>query len=887
MTALLILLTLLQGVVCLTTGTHGEQRHWHRRYRYPREAQVTHHQHQARQQNPLDYDLATSTTTVTLCGEDQGQNEEWFRQAKTSSRSYRFKSLNYDPLTSTASVITVAEPTGVAQILPSSKEPDTGTVQTTLETEGHATTQPILTAPIPSPTTVISTPSTSLPNPTAEPTIEMGSSDIFANPIGTDSPPSSISRRQDHPAPRLGIENPTMPVQTNKFYANFFLGTQQSPAYLFPYAVAWAKGKGASGSWGMAISHVPADQRLFGPTSSDTGAARYYISPAGIQSLVLSAKELGTSTVLTTDQHTDFSVRVNLRPSPGMPPAIQFPLVQGSAFITAIYAGATPVIQTGVFFKTVTRSTKETKPGVTKYRFNLEDGTTWFLYAHHIKGDPLDLVVANNGVAQAKGAFYGTIQVAKDPGNGEALFDQACGVYATGVELSGSVKDTTSAYMFKFQRAGMSNATLAMYALPHHQSSFDSATRTRLTPVELDTPTKGVAKVVLADTWTMVEPDVPVSLGFVPWLPQTGSLSTISDSAKSFIHNIALQELSQNMTKQTDQDSMYFSGKALAKFASIVLAASDILDDKPLAAAGLGQLKIAFSRFTQNSQKYPLVYESAWGGVVSSAAYVTGDAGADFGNSYYNDHHFHYGYFIYAAAVIGHLDPAWVPVNKPYIDMLVRDISNPSAKDKMFPMWRCFDWYHGHSWAHGLFESLDGKDQESSSEDSMHAYAIKMWGTVSQDANMAARGSLMLAVQARSFRDYYLYHSSNKVQPPEFVGNKVAGILFENKVDHTTYFGGNIEYIQGIHMLPLLPHTPYIRPQDFVTEEWNTYFDKGRAEDVVGGWKGILFGNLATIDPKGAYTFFSSKDFDPSWLDGGASLTWYLCYAAGKFNVPY
>ncbi len=163
----------------------------------------------------------------------------------------------------------------------------------------------------------------------------------------------------------------------------------------------------------------------------------------------------------------------------------------------------------------------------------------------------------------------------------------------------------------------------------------------------------------------------------------------------------------------------------------------------------------------------------------------------------------------------------------------------------------------------------------------MHAYAIKMWGMVVGDQNMAARGNLMLAVQARSFQDYYLYSSDNKVQPENFIGNKVAGILFENKIDHTTYFGGNIEYVQGIHMLPLLPHTPFVRKPDFVAEEWKTYFGDGRGDAVVGGWKGILFGNYATIDPRGAYAFFSTKDFDPSWLDGGASLTWYLCYAAG------
>ncbi len=141
----------------------------------------------------------------------------------------------------------------------------------------------------------------------------------------------------------------------------------------------------------------------------------------------------------------------------------------------------------------------------------------------------------------------------------------------------------------------------------------------------------------------------------------------------------------------------------------------------------------------------------------------------------------------------------------------------------------------------------------------------------------------MLSIQARAMQSYYLYTDSNNVQPAPFIGNKAAGILFENKADHTTYFGNNIEYIQGIHMLPLLPHTPMVRTADFVSQEWSTFFGNGRVDQVVGGWRGILYGNYATIDPRGAYTFFSSKTFDPSWLDGGASLTWYLAYSAGKF----
>jgi endo-1,3(4)-beta-glucanase len=246
-----------------------------------------------------------------------------------------------------------------------------------------------------------------------------------------------------------------------------------------------------------------------------------------------------------------------------------------------------------------------------------------------------------------------------------------------------------------------------------------------------------------------------------------------------------------------------------------------------------------------------------------------------------------YGYFIYAASIIGTLDPTWISANKAYVNTLVRDFANPSTLDPFFPVSRMFDWYHGHSWAHGLYETLDGKDEESSSEDTMSAYALKLWGHAVGDANLEARGNLQLAITVRSLQNYFLYTTSNTIQPPNFVANKVSGILFENKIDHTTYFGANTEYIEGIHMLPLLPCSTLTRTPTFVQQEWDTYFSNGRAEAVVGGWKGILFANYAIINPSAAYNFFASSTFDASWLDGGASRTWYLAFAAGKSFPPF
>ena len=143
---------------------------------------------------------------------------------------------------------------------------------------------------------------------------------------------------------------------------------------------------------------------------------------------------------------------------------------------------------------------------------------------------------------------------------------------------------------------------------------------------------------------------------------------------------------------------------------------------------------------------------------------------------YSNDHHFHYGYFIYTAAVIAYLDPSWLPLNQAWVNGLVRDAANPSTHDNMFAFSRMFDWYHGHSFAAGLFELWDGKDEESSSEDAFFAYAMKMWGRVIGDSSMEARGNLMLSILARTFDEYFLLSSNNKNQPANFIGNKVTGI---------------------------------------------------------------------------------------------------------------
>lgn len=388
----------------------------------------------------------------------------------------------------------------------------------------------------------------------------MASSDIFAEPIDTKAPPSSISIRHDHPVPRKGIQSKA-PLQTNKFYANFFLGDQLAPVYIFPYALQWAGGKGVSASWGMSCGHVEAHQRVFGKVRFN-GSSSYYLNPVGVQSMVVSAKELGNKTALSLDSITAFSARVHLSKDGTFPPAVSFPLVQGMLYVTAQFDGAVLLLQKGVYFKTVTRVTRDPKPHVSKYTFNLEDGTTWRVYAWRTKGDELDLKVVNDGLAESKKPFFGFIQVTKDPRTegSEEVLDDGAGIYPVTVGLSGSASGSQGTYCFKFQKDGHQTRHLYMYALPHHVDSFNE-TKQRTQQVQLQTTTKGLARLVRGTEWTMVEPKMPVDMGFAPWHPEKGSVERLSEAAKSTIRAAAVKEVSQNMIAQSNLDSMYFSGK--------------------------------------------------------------------------------------------------------------------------------------------------------------------------------------------------------------------------------------------------------------------------------------------------------------------------------------
>lgn len=729
-----------------------------------------------------------------------------------------------------------------------------------------------------------------VPTSSSNPTLEIIPKAISANifqPVASGPPPSQFPLQWQHFVQRNKVTGGTA-LHTNKFYTNLLVGSQRKAIFTHPYSMWFRDCKDSALPYcGISISHIDREKVAY----EEVDPSAFFMNPLGIESIILSALELGYETQLLTTHLAAFSINAHLSSRNDIAPVMSLPIVQGMGFITAVYTNASPIISTGVFFRSLVFPLEQPgrDDGVWKYRVMLRDESVWLVYIRSNEASTVAPALVLQGSTKITGptGFSGTIQIAKLPASGiEAVYDLSAGVYALKTTVEATASGSEGSYTLQWTKDGLTDRSLLMFALPHHVESMDSASKARLTPLKLQTTTKGLATATLADSVTMIERHMPTEAGFGPYSPF--GMVDVPPLALRKITQVVRMELAQNMTAQTDLTSMYFSGKGFAKFAMAIVTANQI-GDTDVAAAGLNNLTTAFSIFVDNRQRYPMVYETTWRGLVSSGSYITNEALEDFGNTYYNDHHFHYGYFVYTAAVIAYYDSSWLTKgnNKAWVDSLVRDYANSVEDDEYFPFSRSFDWFHGHSWADGLFESGDGKNEESTSEDSFSLYAIKMWGLATKDANMEARGNLQLAILRRSLQNYFLLESSNQNQPAQFIDNKAVGIMFENKIDHTTYFGSNIEYIEGIHMLPLHAVSPYMRSPTFVREEWATYFSDGRADAIPdGAWRGILYANLALIDPRASWDYFSKPDFDLSTLDGGASLSWYLLLTAVLGGVP-
>jgi endo-1,3(4)-beta-glucanase len=304
---------------------------------------------------------------------------------------------------------------------------------------------------------------------------------------------------------------------------------------------------------------------------SNADPVQFYINPPDIKYFVFSAVEFKNKiTTITADSSTQMSVNLNVHADRAKfgntTKKITFPLVQGMGFVTAQYSNLVPVLGSEIFFRGV-KEVSAPRRGMQKFQIELEDRRIWLMYVISSTGSSrfqYDMS-ENKRKLLGRGPFTGIIQIAKLPKlvvELESVIDSAAGAFPTAATLSGTVNGSSGRYTFDYTRQGDNNAgKLLMFALPHHFDSFDSKTLMGQTNLQLRSPSKGMLRGIFGNSWTMQETTLPTD---ITWLPNGGKMN---NEVRTAIYQAATADLQQDMQLNTDDASVYFAGKALARFA--------------------------------------------------------------------------------------------------------------------------------------------------------------------------------------------------------------------------------------------------------------------------------------------------------------------------------
>ncbi len=415
-----------------------------------------------------------------------------------------------------------------------------------------------------------------------------------------------------------------------------------------------------------------------------------------------------------------------------------------------------------------------------------------------------------------------------------ALFARTAHHHVTDTRVSwavvgGQVKTT---YAFTTQ-ALEGDGTGTLFALYPHQWKNTSSPLTDLTYGSV----RGLMKV---GAGTAFSTTLPVQ-GLLPRLPDEG----IVDRERTL--SLLRAEAAKPPAGFGDT---YWEGKHLGRLASLA-GVAEAAGAADLRAAFLGEVRRrleAWFTATEGKEQPVFYYNAAWGSLIGSRPSYGSDMPL-------NDHHFHYGYFIRAAAEVARWDPTWAAKWGPMVKLVIGDIASIDRGDKLFPFLRCFDRYAGHSWASGDANFGDGNNQESSSESLNAWYGLALWGEATGDAALRDAGLYLFNTERTAVEQYWF--DVDGTNYPKDYPNVALGMVWGGKGAFGTWFSGDIDCIHGINWLPFTPASLYMgRHPDYVARNHGRIVEvRAGHADYNNGWGDLvaMFGALSDPAPAVAY----------------------------------
>ncbi|MHA0042444.1 glycosyl hydrolase [Deinococcus sp. PEB2-63] len=338
--------------------------------------------------------------------------------------------------------------------------------------------------------------------------------------------------------------------------------------------------------------------------------------------------------------------------------------------------------------------------------------------------------------------------------------------------------------------------------------------------------------------------------GVLPYFPDNGAANTLNKTQLAAYVNEANTSATLNPTGDS-----YWVGKGLGKLAELVPLAGQV-GNSAAQTAFLDAIQRTLQDWLDGQGSNYFAYNPAWGTLIG---YPQGYGSEE----ELNDHHFHWGYFIKAAATLAQYRPTWVSGATPQgrtwgasINDLIMDAANPTTNTGQFPRIRNFDPYAGHSWAAGHAGFAAGNNQESSSEDMNFAAALVNWGALTGNSAVRDLGIYLYTTETAAIEQYW-FNQSGQVFPAGF-GKPAVGMVWGDGGAYSTWFSGEKEAIQGINLLPITAASAYLGRNPAYLK---TNYDFLGREPT--SWKDIFWSAYAFYDAAGALAKFGSGAYTP------------------------
>ncbi|KAM5581328.1 glucan endo-1,3-beta-D-glucosidase 1-like [Rosa sericea] len=612
--------------------------------------------------------------------------------------------------------------------------------------------------------------------------------------------PQTQSTVLPDPSPFFASNLLQTPLPTNSFFQNFVLNNGDVAEYFHPYSFRFSNSS-------LTLSY---------PTRIATSAS---ILQNFTADLSISATQNNQQQPQVVSSFSDLSVTLDIPSS-----NLRFFLVKGSPYLTCNVSNPTALsISTTHAITALSPNTDRNK-----YTINLNNNQTWLLYS----SSPIGLTNSNPSLITSD-SFSGVIRVALLPGSDfEKVLDQ----YSSSYPVSGEAL-LTEAFTLEYTWEKAGNGDLLMLAHPLHLQLLSVKDR-NVTVLDqfkyrsIDGDLVGI----VGDSWVLKTQPIPVTWHSINGIKDNASIPEIIAALSKDVQAITSTPITITAS--------YFYGKLIAKAARLALIAEEV---------GSNDVIPTITKFLEDAIEPWLsgtfsgngfLYEGKWGGLVTKNGAV--DKGADYGFGVYNDHHFHLGYFLYAISVVAKLDVDWGMKFKDQAYALAGDFMNLNRQpDSSYPRLRNFDLYNLHSWAGGLTEFADGRNQESTSEAVNAYYSAALMGLAYRDTNLTDTASLLAALEIQAAQKWWHVHQGDNIYEDVFASqNKITGIVWSNKRDTGLWFASaeSKEIRLGIQVLPISPITEVLFSNaSYVREVVDWTIPALNREGVTDAWRGFAY----------------------------------------------